>query len=109
MDGINIGNIIKRAGEEAVPRRFGFKNKEKADGSFTVVGELTYENFYIIMNSPYDNKMNRIHEISHTFGLKDGAIKGIMNYPPKTPDNNDAKKIMDAKFLPVKPLKNKLK
>lgn len=57
------------------------------------------------MNSPYDNKMNRIHEIFHTFGLKDGAIKGIMSYPPKTPNNNDAKMIMDANFLPVKPLK----
>lgn len=100
-DNENIGNVIRRLGEEAVPSFFGFSKKYESDGSYTVVGGKTADNNNIIMNTSFDTKMNRIHEIFHTFGLKDGAKNGIMNYPPKTPNNSDAKKIMDMKFLPI--------
>lgn len=70
-----------------------------------VSGGETGGNQNILMNIPQDNKMNRIHEIFHTFGFKHpkgkGGEDGIMHYPPETPNQNDANCLGNDMFLPV--------
>ena len=59
-----------------------------------IIGGFTQESQNIIMNYSHDNKMNRIHEIFHTFGLEHSGdpskLSGIMKYPPQTPNQQDA-------------------
>ena len=77
--------------------------KVYADGTTETVGGLAERN-EIMMNVEYDTFNNRIHEIFHTFGFED--IKkwkighGIMNIPPKTPNQQDADLLINNGFLP---------
>lgn len=80
-----------------------FEEKDDRFGNVSVVGAVTQDKKNICINVNYDTKMNRIHEIFHTFGFehpkKVGGKGGIMNYPPQNPSIKDAEKIAKSKFL----------
>lgn len=105
-EGNHIGNSISK-GNSQMYRSANFEMKILDDGSTSVVAGVTSENKNIVMNVGYygnDTKMNRIHEIFHTFGQShpkgSSTSDGIMNYPPKTPSKNDALFIANTSFLP---------
>jgi hypothetical protein len=58
-----------------------------------------------MMNTTQDTKMNRVHEIFHTFGFTHpkgiGGKEGIMQYPPQKPNQNDANQLINNDFLPT--------
>lgn len=100
-NGIHIGNTIGRW--DATLRRFLPHENEK--GEVETIGGITSYNKDIIMNVDYDTKMNRLHEIFHTFGFDDFKKGekgyGIMNYPPMRPTQTDANNLIYNGFLPV--------
>ena len=63
-----------------------------------------------MMNLSEDTKMNRIHEIFHTFGFSHpkgkGGSNGIMKYPPEKPSQSDANQLGNSSFLPAVELEN---
>lgn len=106
-EGFPIGNSISK-GNSQINKNVGFEREENQDGSTSVVGGFTQDHKWIVMNVGYyglDTKMNRIHELFHTFGLSEPeeskAYKGIMSYPPRKPNNEDASNIANSSFLPV--------
>jgi hypothetical protein len=76
-----------------------------ATGECVEIGGVTSENKDIIMNINHDSKMNRLHEIFHTFGFVDFNESergyGIMNYPPYQPGKEDANSLINNHFLPI--------
>ena len=98
-----IGNIIQ-LGSEKTHKHLNFQTKYNEDGSTSTVGGVTAENKAIVMNITKDSKMNRIHEIFHTFGFQHpkglGGSQGIMKYPPSEPTKADALELSTTKFLP---------
>ena len=106
-EGYNIGNSIAK-GTSQIYRNVGFEKVERSDGTTYVIGGITQENRNIVMNVGYsglDTKMNRIHEIFHTFGFSHpkgySISNGIMNYPPHKPSMKDALIIANSSFLPL--------
>lgn len=99
-----IGNTIRLGSDKTVPKHIGFQLKYSDDGSTSAVGGVTEDNKTIVMNQPYDTKMNRIHEIFHTFGFSHpkgkGGSQGIMKYPPQKPTSSDALELSTSTFLP---------
>lgn len=91
-----IGNCISVSEGTVVPT-VNFEKKYNDDGSYKVYGGVTIEHSTIIMNQEFDSKENRIHEMFHTFNVpdSDGVSDGILNYPPLTPNNNDALRILE--------------
>jgi hypothetical protein len=106
FEGVQIGNSFTRGNGDFYPP---FKSSiiDNGDGteSRTTVGGVTSGNKDIIMNIREDNKMNKVHEIFHTFGFKHpkkvGSAHGIMSYPPQKPDQIDFNEIGNSTFLPV--------
>lgn len=76
-----------------------------ATGECVEIGGVTSENKDIIMNINHDSKINRLHEIFHTFGFVDFNESergyGIMNYPPYQPGKEDANSLINYHFLPI--------
>ena len=99
-----IGNTIQ-LGSEITHRNLHFETKYNEDGTTSTVGGVTSKNKMIIMNVAKDSKMNRIHEIFHTFGFEHpkgtGGVQGIMKYPPSKPSKLDAQELSTTKFLPT--------
>ena len=97
---VHIGNSIARM-DETDPR---FVPKEDSEGTRTYGGICDFGNT-IMMNVKYDTAQNRLHEIFHTFGFEDfGKTErgdGIMHYPPQTPNQKDANKLVNNGVLPV--------
>ena len=97
---VHIGNSIYRT-DETDPR---FVPKEDSEGTRTYGGICDFGNT-IMMNVKYDTAQNRLHEIFHTFGFEDfGKTErgdGIMHYPPQTPNQKDANKLVNNGVLPV--------
>ena len=100
-EGYHIGNTFARWDETFR----GFSPRETATGERVEIGGLTSENKDIIMNIHHDTKMNRLHEIFHTFGFddfKEGEKGyGIMNYPPYQPCQKDVNHLINNHFLPI--------
>ena len=100
-EGYHIGNTFARWDETFR----GFSPRETATGECVEIGGLTSENKDIIMNIHHDTKMNRLHEIFHTFGFddfKEGEKGyGIMNYPPYQPCQKDVNHLINNHFLPI--------
>lgn len=100
-EGYHIGNTIARWDETFR----GFSPRETATGECVEIGGVTSENKDIIMNINHDSKMNRLHEIFHTFGFVDFNESergyGIMNYPPYQPGKEDANSLINNHFLPI--------
>ncbi|WP_421497727.1 RHS repeat-associated core domain-containing protein [Flavobacterium columnare] len=105
QDGYSIGNSFSRGNGDTYSR---FKTKEIDNGdgttSTSTVGGITADNKNILMNTSQDTKMNRVHEIFHTFGFGHpkgtGGNNGIMKYPPEKPNQADANNIGNGSFLP---------
>ncbi|HVI48697.1 MAG TPA: DUF6443 domain-containing protein [Chitinophaga sp.] len=111
IDGNSIGNSFAKGSADTYS---GFKTKEveKGDETYTTtVGGITIGNNEILMNKSQDGKMNRIHEIFHTFGFNHpkgaGGNNGIMKYPPEKPNQGDVNQLGNGSFLPKKVLKTK--
>ncbi|MFV0290570.1 MAG: RHS repeat-associated core domain-containing protein [Mangrovibacterium sp.] len=106
QDGHSVGNSFTR-GNSSVYSRFASKEIDNNDGtvSTSTVGGITIGNKDIMMNSSQDTKMNRIHEIFHTFGFSHpkgtGGSEGIMKYPPEKPNQSDANQLGNDSFLPA--------
>lgn len=107
FEGYSIGNSLVRGNGESYPP-FKQTETDNEDGTFSmspVRGGVTDARREILMNSSKDNKMNRIHEIFHTFYFthpkNKGGSDGIMKYPPETPNQNDANRIGSKSCLPV--------
>ncbi len=106
QDGHSVGNSFTR-GNSSVYSRFASKEIDNNDGtvSTSTVGGITIGNKGIMMNSSQDTKMNRIHEIFHTFGFSHpkgtGGSEGIMKYPPEKPNQSDANQLGNDSFLPA--------
>ena len=100
-EGYHIGNTFARWDETFR----GFSPRETATGECVEIGGVTSENKDIIMNIHHDTKMNRLHEIFHTFGFddfKEGEKGyGIMNYPPYQPCQKDVNHLINNHFLPI--------
>ena len=98
---IHIGNIIYRMDEYDS----NFTTTINADGTTKTIGGVTDKGNEIMMNVKYDTAQNRLHEIFHTFGFEDfGKTErgdGIMHYPPQTPNQKDANKLVNNGVLPV--------
>lgn len=98
-----IGNTIQ-LGSEKTHKHLNFHTKYNEDGSTSTVGGVTDSNKAIVMNQKEDSKINRIHEIFHTFGFSHpkglGGSQGIMKYPPSNPSKADALELSTTKFLP---------
>lgn len=94
----------KKYNSEKTHKHLNFQTKYNEDGSTSTVGGVTAENKAIVMNITKDSKMNRIHEIFHTFGFQHpkglGGSQGIMKYPPSEPTKADALELSTTKFLP---------
>lgn len=92
-------------GNKDVNRNVNFGITYNEDGTTSTVGGVTDKNKYILMNEPEDSKMNRIHEIFHTFGFShpkgSGGKQGIMKYPPSKPSKKDALELSTIEFLPT--------
>ena len=103
-EGVSIGNTIQ-LGNEKTHRNLNFQTKYNEDGSTTTVGGVTGNNKTIVMNNAEDTKMNRIHEIFHTFGFSHpkgtGGMQGIMQYPTSKPSKLDALELSTTSFLPT--------
>ncbi|MDO5395781.1 MAG: RHS repeat-associated core domain-containing protein [Bacteroidales bacterium] len=104
-----IGNTI-RLGNEKIYSRLDYKHlkfgeKDNGDGITRAIGGMEDKGKDIVMNKPYDNKMNRLHEIFHTLGLTHppgvGGPQGIMKYPPDDPTEKDALELSTTEFLPT--------
>jgi RHS repeat-associated protein len=109
QDGYSIGNSISR-GNTGTYSRFRSKTIINPDGTSvtSTVGGITVGNKDILMNVSKDTKMNRIHEIFHTFGFTHptgGGGTGIMKYPPEKPNQRDANQLGNDSFLPKVMLK----
>lgn len=55
-----------------------------------------------------DDRMNRIHEIFHTFGMnhpKEGGCQGIMHYPPLKPTITDANSLIYNQYMTERRIK----
>ena len=92
----NIANTIKIGNVNTYRKQFS----PKEDG--TITGGFTAEHRQIIMNEPYDDKMNRIHEIFHTLGLPDNPSGiGIMSYPPHKPTQREINSLITQKVLQI--------
>ena len=102
--GYSIGNTMQ-LGNKDVNRNVNFGITYNEDGTTSTVGGVTYKNKYILMNEQEDSKMNRIHEIFHTFGFShpkgSGGKQGIMKYPPSKPSKKDALELSNIEFLPT--------
>ncbi|MBO4588644.1 MAG: RHS repeat-associated core domain-containing protein [Bacteroidales bacterium] len=88
FEGVNIGNSFEKLPDGEF---FGDENDRLAVGK-------TDKHRGIIMNSKYDNKRSRVHEIFHTlFYDNDDAPDGIGNYTPGTdyPNQNDINKMIN--------------
>ena len=98
---IHIGNIIYRMDEYDS----NFTTTINAGGTTKTIGGVTDKGNEIMMNVKYDTAQNRLHEIFHTFGFEDfGKTErgdGIMHYPPQTPNQKDANKLVNNGVLPV--------
>lgn len=103
-EGHPIGNTI-RLGDERTNPNLHFEEKENSDGTTRAVGGVTDNNKTIVMNKSKDVRMNRIHEIFHTFGFShpkgSGGSQGIMKYPPSNPTKEDALELSNTDFLPT--------
>ncbi len=101
FEGISIGNTIQRSSSEVNPR-VGFNEKIGDDWSVSYAGGVTWKNSTILMNVHGDGKMNRLHEVFHTFGFSHpvgGSKHGIMKYPPRNPNKKDALELATTTFL----------
>ena len=101
-EGYDIGNTIFRLNSEMhnLFKPMGNDDLKK------VRGAVTQEKKDIAMNMEFDNTMNRVHEIFHTFGFSDdesgnGTQHGIMHYPPLDPDDDDISILMNIPYLPT--------
>jgi len=87
--------------------KFKEQTIDNGDGTETprTVGGQTGDNKFITMNAREDTKINRIHEIFHTFGFehaKDvGGAQGVMKYPPDKPTQTDINQLANSTFLPA--------
>lgn len=96
LEGYPIGNTFDH-NDESYPR---FRERETNTSMlFPVSGGFTAKNKYILMNTNYDTKRNRIHEIFHTLGLHDHT-GGIMKYPPQKPNKQNINQLIYNGFLP---------
>lgn len=106
QDGFSIGNSFAR-GNKYTNAGFETKEIEKDDGTTvtSAVGGTTGDNKNVTMNVDYDDKMNRVHEVFHTFGFSHpkgtGGSGGIMKYPPTKPTQADINQLGNNSFLPV--------
>ena len=90
-NGIPIGNTF----EKSLPELSRFLKKNEAGYA---KGGVTKGNKNVIMNSRWDFKRERIHELFHTFFYNnDGAKEGIGNYKPGTdlPNQDDINKLIN--------------
>ena len=101
-EGYDIGNTIFRLNSEMhnLFKPMGNDDLKK------VRGAVTQGKKDIAMNMEFDNTMNRVHEIFHTFGFSDdesgnGTQHGIMHYPPLDPDDDDISILMNIPYLPT--------
>ena len=105
QDGFSIGNTLRNGDSTTDPAYF--KKTEGEDGTYSVNGGVTEDKKDIIMNNEEgDNKMNKVHEVFHTFGMSHprgtgGQNGGIMKYPPEKPNQNDINFIGNGSFMPV--------
>ena len=103
--GYSVGNRFSK-GNSNIYSRFATKEIDNGDGTTTTstVGGVIVGNNDIMMNTTQDTKMNRVHEIFHTFGFTHpkgiGGKEGIMQYPPQKPNQNDADQLINNDFLP---------
>ena len=103
-EGIPVGNSLTKGSESIYPRfaaeyivdNNGYERKRQ-------IGGTTRNRMHIMMNISQNTKMNRIHEIFHTFGFSHakgiGGSHGIMSYPPETPDQLDANELINNNYL----------
>ena len=95
FDGVSIGNTFSRWDETHKQ----FRIKENGDQT----GGFTSDNNFILMNKKLDTKMNRMHELFHTFGFEHPGdptkYKGIMKYPPQRPNTKDANTLIYNPFM----------
>ena len=105
IGGYSVGNRFSK-GNSNIYSQFATKEIDNGDGTTTTstVGGVTVGNNDIMMNTTQDTKMNRVHEIFHTFGFTHpkgiGGKEGIMQYPPQKPNQNDADQLINNDFLP---------
>lgn len=87
--------------EGSIVPTVSFEKEYNDDGSYKVYGGVTIDHNTILMNKEFDSKGNRIYEMFHIFNVpdSDGISDGILNYPPLTPTNNDALRIIDNNKL----------
>lgn len=105
--GVEIGNSFGTS-DETTPLF-------RADEDGNVVGGATEYSHYITMNVSKDeeghrrdDRMNRIHEIFHTFGMnhpKEGGCQGIMHYPPLKPTITDANSLIYNQYMTKRRIK----
>lgn len=106
MDGNSIGNSLTK-GNEFVFASFKTREIEGDNGETKTVatGGNAEKSKHITMNKDYDTKMNRVHEIFHTFGFTHpkgaGAKEGVMSYPPQKPNQKDINNVANGSFLPI--------
>ena len=98
-----IGNTIQK-GNQYTHKNVGFESVDLPDGMTKMVGGVTdIDKAAIVMNAAADNKMNRIHEIFHTFGFSHpkgiGGKQGIMKYTPSKPSKDDANELLSVPNL----------
>lgn len=104
--GYSVGNRFSK-GNSNIYSQFATKEIDNGDGTTTTstVGGVIVGNNDIMMNTTQDTKMNRVHEIFHTFGFTHpkgiGGKEGIMQYPPQKPNQNDADQLINNDFLPT--------
>ena len=95
FEGVSIGNSFSRWDETHKLLRM------KENGNQT--GGFTANCNFILMNKNLDTKMNRIHELFHTFGFEHHdnptTYKGIMKYPPQRPNTKDANTLIYNPFM----------
>ena len=100
----SIGNTIQVLDKKTYQVPI-FNEVINSDNTTSTVGGVTDKiKQHIVMNKPFDSKMNRLHEIFHTLGFthpKGGGKQGIMKYPPEKPTKKDALEISNSKFLPA--------
>lgn len=103
VDENSIGNSFSKL--DPTLKMFETKEINNGDGttSTSTVGGVTSGKKDVTLNKNTDTKMNRIHEIFHTLGLKDFPKDktGIMNYPPEKPNQKDINLIGNGSFLPI--------